>query len=270
MKDIEKIAFDVITEAYRKASNLTLLCSFGKDSQVLLHMLKICGFLKRTKILYIDSTFEFKELYEHRDFLLKKYDISYGNFIIAKNKEAIVDGLNYNNTPIFELTEKLKTIPLNQSINQHNIDFLITGIRRDEEGSRAKERYFSVRDENGRYNPIDNKPEFFPILGKNLYPLKNGGHYRVNPLLDWTEYDIWEYINEYGLKVCPLYFSKNGKRYRSLGDAPVTTPIESNACTPEEIILELAATKTPERASRALQDNATPYCMEKLRQNGFC
>lgn len=270
MKDIEKITFNVIEEAYRKASNLTLLCSFGKDSQVLLDIIRRCGFLNKIKILYIDSTFEFKELYEHRDFLLKKYNISYDKFILSKNKEALNNGLNYDNTPVFELTEKLKTIPLNQSINQYNIDFLITGIRRDEEGSRAKERYFSIRDKEGKYNPIDNKPEFFPILGKNLYPLEDGGHYRVNPLLDWTEYDIWSYINEYGLTVCPLYFSKNGERYRSLGDAPVTTPVESNACNSEEVLLELLATKTPERASREKQDSSAPYCMEKLRQNGFC
>lgn len=270
MKDIEEIAFNVVEEAYRKASNLTLLCSFGKDSQVLVDIIRRRGFLNKINILYIDSTFEFKELYQHKDFLLKANKISYDKFILAKNDEVLNRGLNYSNTPVFELTEKLKTIPLNQSINQYNIDFLITGIRRDEEGSRSKERYFSVRDENGRYNPIDNKPEFFPILGKNLCPLENGGHYRVNPLLDWTEYDIWEYIYEHGLKVCPLYFAKEGKRYRSLGDSPVTTPVKSNACTPGQILLELQTTKTPERASRALQDESTPYCMEKLRQNGFC
>lgn len=269
MKDIEDIAFQVIEETIRKAHTPTFLCSFGKDSQVLMHLLWRSGFLNRVNILYIDSTFEFDELYQHKDKLLRDFDISYKKLHIATNQDAVSKGLNYDNTPVFELTTLLKTVPLNKAIKDLGVDFLFTGIRRDEEGSRAKERYFSIRDELGRYNPTDNKPEFYPILGKNLYSMESG-HYRVNPLLDWTEYDIWGYIAEYGLKPCPLYFSKNGKRYRSLGDRQVTTPVDSLASSPEEILLELSETTIPERASRKKQDDSTPYCMEKLRINGFC
>lgn len=270
MKDIKKIALNVIESAYSKANNPYVLCSFGKDSMLLLCLLQELDLIKDVPILYIDSGFEFPELYKHRDKVLEYFNIPKLNYTCVKNEN--IDKTAYETTPIFELTQQLKTIPLNIAIKEREIDFLITGIRRDEEGSRSKERYFSYRDEKGFYNPSDNKPEYYPFIGTNISSPEKG-HYRVNPLLDWTELDVWLYFQTRRcdeIPMCSLYFSKDGKRYRSLGDAPVTTPIKSKAETYFDITSELLNTTVPERISRQKQDESAPFCMENLRRNGFC
>lgn len=270
MKDIKKIALNVIQKAWSKANHPYVLCSFGKDSILLLCLLQEADLLEEVPILYIDSGFEFPELYKHRDKVLEYFKIPDYNYVCVRNESVKPDA--YETTPIFELSQQLKTIPLNKAIKDREIDFLITGIRRDEEGSRSKERYFSYRDENGFYNPSDNKPEYYPFVGTNISSPEKG-HYRANPLLDWTELDVWLYFQKRRydeIPMCPLYFSKDGKRYRSLGDAPVTTPIESEAKTYSDITAELLNTTIPERISRQKQDESAPFCMENLRRNGFC
>lgn len=258
----------LIQTALDKARRPAVLCSYGKDSIVLLDLIREHIPLERLRIIHVDTTFEFPELYAHKQRIIEMFGIGQGD-VTVRNDAALARGMSYENTPVIEMTTQLKTVPLKETIAREGVDFLFTGIRRDEEGSRAKERYFSYRDAQGVYEPSDNKPEFHPLEGANITS-PAAGHYRVNALLDWTELDIWQYTRERELPLCPLYLAQGGKRYRSLGCMPVTTPVESDADTIEKIIGEVAVTLVPERASRARQDGAAPHCMEMLRRNGFC
>lgn len=132
------------------------MCSYGKDSIVLLDILKNHVELNHLKIIHVDTTFEFPQLYEYKDRIIRDLNIGEGDVTVS-NAEVLSSGVNYTNTSVFELTAMLKTDPLKKVIREYAIDFLFTGIRRDEEGSRAKERYFSYRDAQGVYEPSDNK-----------------------------------------------------------------------------------------------------------------
>ncbi len=150
-------------------------------------------------------------------------------------------------------------------MREHEIQGLLVGIRGDEEGSRGKERVVSPRSDSAAWTYKLQPAEVWDYY--NLH-LPADIHLRIHPLLRWTELDIWEYIRRESLEVMPLYFSKEGKRYRSLGCYPCTTPIDSNACTVDEIIEELKNTKETERAGRA-QDQSDNYAMQKLRSAGY-
>ena len=142
---------------------------------------------------------------------------------------------------------------------------IIAGIRRDEQGTRAKERVFSPRDESGTWNIKNQPPEFWDQSNFN-YP--ESVHIRIHPLLGWTELDIWEYIKKEKIPVVSLYFSKNGKRYRSLGDKDITFPVNSSARTIDEIIEELKVSKVTERSGRAM-DHEDENIFERLRSKGY-
>ena len=142
---------------------------------------------------------------------------------------------------------------------------VIAGIRRDEQATRAKERVFSPRAESGEWDFRDQPPEFWDQF-KTDFPA--GTHLRIHPLLHWTELDIWRYIKREAIPLVPLYFAKDGKRYRSLGDKDITFPVESQASTIDEIIEELETTKAPERAGRAM-DHETEDAFERLRATGY-
>ena len=163
------------------------------------------------------------------------------------------------------MTHELKTVALQQALAEYKWDALITGIRRDEDPTRAKERYFSPRNAQFEWDYKDQRPEFWSQF---VTTTAKGEHVRVQPLLDWTEVDIWRYIQRENIPIPQMYFARNGKRFRSLGCSPITQPIESNASTIDEIIAELDATKTTERAGRA-QDHYERNAMQKLRAKGF-
>jgi sulfate adenylyltransferase subunit 2 len=163
------------------------------------------------------------------------------------------------------VTHELKTVALQQVLTEYKWDALITGIRRDEDPTRAKERYFSPRNAQFEWDYKDQPPEFWGQFATS--PAK-GEHVRIQPLLDWTEVDVWRYIQREEIPIPQMYFSRNGKRFRSLGCSPITQPIESNASTIDEIITELEATKVGERAGRA-QDHYERNAMQKLRAKGF-
>ncbi len=148
---------------------------------------------------------------------------------------------------------------------EYKWDALITGIRRDEDPTRAKERYFSPRNAQFEWDYKDQPPEFWAQFASA--PAK-GEHVRVQPLLDWTEVDIWRYIQREEIPIPKMYFARDGKRFRSLGCSPITHPIVSTASTIDEIIAELEATRTTERAGRA-QDHHERNAMQKLRAKGF-
>jgi sulfate adenylyltransferase subunit 2 len=158
-----------------------------------------------------------------------------------------------------------KTEGLKRAINDGGYNGIIAGIRRDEEGTRAKERVFSPRGENYEWNFRDQPPEFWDYF-KTDFPA--GTHLRIHPLLHWREIDIWYYIKRENIPLVPLYFARDGKRYRSLGEKHITTPIESNATTIDEIIAELGVTKQAERAGRVF-DHEAEDVFERLRQSGY-
>src|SRR5216683_2787573 len=148
--------------------------------------------------------------------------------------------------------------------NEWGLD-LIAGIRRDEEATRAKERVFSPRGLEGHWDVRDQPPEFWDHFNARL---PAGAHMRVHPILHWTETDIWAYTRREGIPIIPLYLARDGKRYRSLGDADITSPVASQASTIDEIITELDGTKVPERSGRAM-DHESEDAFERLRVSGY-
>jgi len=158
-----------------------------------------------------------------------------------------------------------KTEALKQIIAERGFDGVIAGIRRDEEGTRAKERIFSPRGVTGDWDYRDQPPEFWDQFNTEHPP---GTHLRVHPLLGWTELDIWRYIEREKIPIVDLYFAKDGRRYRSLGDKDITFPVASTAATLAEIIAELASTKVAERSGRAM-DHESEDSFERLRSAGY-
>jgi sulfate adenylyltransferase subunit 2 len=196
-----------------------------------------------------------------RDRVAKEWGL---NMIVGQNKEALAAGMNYTQGRI-TCCSALKTEGLKATIEQYGFNGIIAGIRRDEEGTRAKERVFSPRGQNAEWDFRDQPPEFWDQFKTDFAP---GTHVRIHPLLHWTEVDVWRYIRRESIPVVDLYFSKGGKRYRSLGCAPCTAPIESRASTVDEIIVELETTRVSERAGRA-QDKEAEDAFERLRAEGY-
>ena len=158
-----------------------------------------------------------------------------------------------------------KTEGLKKILKMYKFKGVVAGIRRDEQGTRAKERIFSPRDESGKWDVKNQPPEFWDQSNFN-YPDKV--HIRIHPLLSWTEIDIWQYIKDQKIPIVDLYFSKNGKRYRSLGDKDITSPVNSDAKNLDEIINELQITKVSERSGRAM-DHEQEDVFERLRTKGY-
>jgi sulfate adenylyltransferase subunit 2 len=154
---------------------------------------------------------------------------------------------------------------LKLALAKHGFDGLFAGIRRDEEATRAKERVFSPRSTEGAWDVRDQPAEFWNHF--NASP-PQGAHLRVHPILQWTEADIWRYTRREGIPIIPLYLARDGRRYRSLGDQDITSPLASNARSLDEIIAEVEATRTPERAGRAM-DHESEDAFERLRTAGY-
>lgn len=262
LDELENQSIYIIREAYKNFRNLALLWSIGKDSTVLLWLMKK-AFLGHVPIplLHIDTTFKIPAMIKYRDELAKKDKL---NLLVYTNTEAIKNGMNYKKGRP-ECCKALKTDGLKQAQAKYKLEGLFLGIRGDEEGSRSKERIFSVRDNDSKWDYKDQSPE---IWDQHQISCKPGTHIRISPLLNWREIDIWEYIKREKIPIIDLYFAKNGKRYRSLGCYPCTSPIESNADTLDKIIEELKLTKKSERAGRA-QDQSEAYAMQKLRAQGY-
>ena len=187
------------------------------------------------------------------------------DLIVRVNEDAIRRGIGYATHDPVTVTHELKTVPFKAAIDEFKWDALVTGIRRDEDPTRAKERWFSPRSAEGNWDYKDQPPEFWGQFNTDFPP---GTHIRVHPLLHWTEVDIWRYTEREKIPTIPLYFAKNGKRYRSLGDQDITNPVESNATTIPEIIQELLTTKVAERAGRAM-DHEAEDAFERLRADGY-
>lgn len=260
LDDLENESIYILREAFNRIDSLALLWSLGKDSNVMIWLARKAFFGHVPfPAVHVDTGRKFPEMYAFRDHYAKEWGL---NFI--REECPPIETIDLSLPPAARSAAR-KTEGLKLAIAKHGFKGLIAGIRRDEEAVRAKERVFSPRGNEGAWNFRDQPPEFWSQYNTDFPP---GVHVRVHPLLHWTEVDIWRYTLRENIPVIPLYFAKNGKRYRSLGDQDITSPVESNAATIEEIIEELVVTKIPERAGRAM-DHEAEDSFERLRAAGY-
>ena len=286
---LENRSVHIFREAYSQLGNLCMLWSIGKDSTVLLHLARKAFFGHVPfPLVHIDTHYKIPEMIEYRD----KYALEWRlDMIYGENARELAEKNTYPDGKCsrVECCRLLKTEALTntlsgawprwrmnhttgryeQDANTEPYTGVIVGARADEEGSRSKERYFSPRDKNNDWDVAGQPPEFW-----NQYKtdFAKGTHVRVHPLLDWTELNIWEYIERENIPMVSLYFNKgDGMRYRSLGCAPCTDPVQSEAKTVSEIVLELRTGKfsnIAERSGRA-QDKEDGGGLETLRRDGY-
>ena len=269
-----------------------MLYSIGKDSAVMLHLAKKAFFPSPLPfpLLHVDTTWKFRDMYALRDKVGAEAGIE---LIVYRNPEAVEKGINpFDHGPLH--TDMWKTEGLKQALDTYGFDAAFGGARRDEEKSRAKERVFSFRDRNHRWDPKRQRPELWSLYNVR----KNKGEsIRVFPLSNWTELDVWQYILREKIEIVPLYFAAerptverdglilmvdddrfplNGEkpvmrkvRFRTLGCYPLSGAVESDAATVEEIVAEMLLTKTSERQGRAIDRDAGSASMEKKKQEGY-
>jgi len=261
LDELESQSIYIIREAFYHYKKPAVLWSIGKDSTTLVWLCRKAFFGKLPfPALHIDTGYKFEQMYKFRDEYSKKWGFE---VIVARNEAAIAAGMGPEKK--LECCNALKTEGLKKAIAEHGFDALLLGIRRDEHGIRAKERYFSPRDEQFQWDYKNQPPELWDQYKSRA---EEGTHLRVHPLLHWTEKDIWHYIQREQIPTTELYFARDGKRYRSIGCVPCCNPVDSEADTIEKIVEELETTTTSERAGRA-QDKEDTYTMQKLRALGY-
>lgn len=289
LSKLEAHSVYILREAYREFKNLCMLWSIGKDSTVLLWLARKAFFGHvPIPLVHIDTHYKIPEMISYRDRLALEWNL---NMVFGENREALERQLTFpdgkvdriaccrnlksealkhtlaGNWPRYRMDHQQKKYVLDT--NKEPYTGVIVGVRADEEGSRSKERYFSPRDINNEWDVGDQPPEFWNQFKTDFAP---GTHVRVHPLLDWTELNIWEYIERENIPVVPLYFNQgNGKRYRSLGCYPCTKPVDSTAVTVKEIIAELRSGKFANIAERSGrdQDKEDGGGLETLRRDGY-
>ncbi len=286
---LESQSVYILREAYREFKSLVMLWSIGKDSTVLLWLARKAFFGHVPfPLVHIDTSYKIPEMIKYRDELALKFKL---NMIVGQNTQALKDKRTFPDGALDRIscckalkTDALKNtlsgawprLRLNHKTGQYEVDTntepyigVIVGARADEEGSRSKERYFSPRDRNSDWDVGDQPPELWNQFKTDFAP---GTHIRIHPLLDWTELNIWEYIQRENIPITHLYFDQgNGKRYRSLGCYPCTTPVDSTAKNVTEIVKELREGKfknIAERSGRA-QDKEDGGGLETLRKEGY-
>jgi len=260
LDELESRSVYILREAYAQVSPLAILWSLGKDSNVLVWLARKAFFGHVPfPVVQLDTGNELPEVYAFRERYAKEWGL---DLVIETCPpfEAMDPGLPYASRAAARKTEGLKAL-----IRRGGYRGIFLGIRRDEQATRAKERIFSPRDPEGRWDFRNQPPEFWDQYKTSL---ALGTHLRIHPLLHWSEVDIWRYTQRERIPVCSLYFARQGKRYRSLGEKDITFPIESQAATIEEIIAELETTRTAERAGRAM-DHDSEDSFERLRSGGY-
>ena len=259
---LENESIYIFREAFNKFDRLAMLWSIGKDSNVMLWLARK-AFVGHVPfpVIHVDTTYKIPEMIEFRERVTKEWKL---DLLVHTNEKAISEGMNHTLGKVNCCTA-LKTEPLKDVVQKHGFTGVIAGIRRDEEGTRAKERVFSPRGQDAGWDVKDQPPEFWDQYKTDFAP---GTHIRIHPLLRWTEVDVWRYILRESIPTVGLYFAKDGKRYRSLGCAPCTGTIDSDASTIEEIIEELENTNISERSGRA-QDKEAEDAFERLRVDGY-
>ena len=262
LDDLESRSIFVIREARAKLKNLAVLWSIGKDSTVLLWLIRKAFFGHVPfPLVHVDTSYKIPEMIEYRDRFAREWKL---DLVVSQNKAALAAGMGPDKGRV-TCCGSLKKDALRAIIDEKGYNGIFLGIRRDEEGTRAKERYFSPRDQNFEWAYRDQPPELWDQFRTDF---EAGTHVRIHPLLHWTEVNVWEYIEREKIPIVDLYFAKNGRRYRSLGCAPCTGSIASEAKTVSEIVAELRATKTGERSGR-LQDQESEDAFERLRAAGY-
>ncbi len=256
LKTLEERSIYIIREAKLKFKNIAALWSMGKDSTTMLALTRK-AFLGKIPfpVIHIDNSIDFPETYWFREWLAKKW-----NFKVIVGKSEIKP--DYVGSAC---CGKNKPDTLKKIMKEYGFDALIVSIRRDEHGIRAKERYMSPRDEKFKWEYKNQPAELWDDYSSKL-DVK--GHIRVHPLLDWNEIDIWRYVKQEKVPVNPLYFTRNGFRYRSLGCTHCTVALKSNAKNVDDIIRELETTKVEERSGRSM-DKEREYVMQRLRALGY-
>jgi sulfate adenylyltransferase subunit 2 len=289
LDQLEHRSVHILREAYASFKSLCMLWSIGKDSTVLLWLARKAFFGHVPfPLVHIDTSYKIPEMIRYRDRLVEEWKL---NLLYGQNGPALAEGRTFPQGAVDRLTccGLLKTQALKETLsgegprfrfnharrayepdpNREPFTGVIVGARADEEGSRSKERYFSPRSKQNAWDVGDQPPEFWNQYKIDFAP---GTHVRIHPLLDWTELNIWEYIERERVPVVPLYFDQgDGTRYRSLGCAPCTTPIRSTATTVAEIVEELRTGQlknVAERSGRA-QDAADGGGLESLRRDGY-
>ncbi|KAF5423300.1 MAG: sulfate adenylyltransferase subunit 2 [Candidatus Methanomarinus sp.] len=263
LDQLESQSIYIIREAYKQFKNIAILWSIGKDSTTLMWLTRKAFYGKVPfPALHIDTSYKFQEIYDFRSEWADKWDME---LIIGKNGQSLNEGMGPDASDKLACCGQLKTEALKQTIDKYGFKALLLGIRRDEHGIRAKERVFSPRDKQFKWDYKDQPPELWDQF-KNQQ--QGEQHIRVHPLLHWTEQDIWKYIQRENIPVVDLYFANNGKRYRSIGCETCCEPVDSDADTVDKIVEELMTTKISERSGRA-QDKESAYVMQKLRALGY-
>ena len=292
LKELESEAIFVIREIVSQFENPALLFSGGKDSILLTHLAKKAFYPAKIPfpLIHIDTGHNFPETIRFRDNLIKQLDVK---LIIGSVQESIDKGRAIEESGSNTSRNSLQIVSLLDTLDEYKVDAAIGGARRDEEKSRAKERFFSHRDEFGQWDPKNQRPELWNLFnGRKHY----GEHFRVFPISNWTELDIWQYIKLENIKIPSLYFSHQRQcvlrdgvilanseyiklrdneevktlmvRYRTCGDMPITGAVESSANNIDQIIEEISSSKTTERGSRA-DDKRAETAMEDRKKQGY-
>ena len=260
LETLESQSIYIIREAYNRLDKLAMLWSLGKDSNIMLWLTRKAFFGHVPfPVVHVDTEKKFAEMYEFRDHYAKEWGL---NLVVGGCPP--IQQTDPTLPPAARAAAR-KTEGLKALLAREGFAGVFAGIRRDEESTRAKERVFSPRGEAGQWHFRDQPPEFWDQFKTDFPP---GTHIRIHPLLHWSEIDVWLYTQRENIPTVPLYFSRDGKRYRSLGDEDITFPIESEAKTIDEIIAELRVTSAAERAGRAM-DHEAEDSFERLRADGY-
>lgn len=293
LKQLEAESIHILREVAAEFANPVMLYSIGKDSAVMLHLARKAFYPGKIPfpLLHVDTTWKFKEMIAFRDEMAATGDFE---LLIHVNQEGVRQGIGPFSNGSAVHTDVMKTEGLKQALNHYKFDAAFGGARRDEEKSRAKERIFSFRDENHRWDPKNQRPELWNLYNARVRP---GESIRAFPLSNWTELDVWQYIYLERIPIVPLYFAKprpvverdgmlilvdddrlklrpgekvevKSVRFRTLGCYPLTGAVESMAATLPEIIQEMLLTRTSERQGRLI-DHDSSGSMEKKKQEGY-
>jgi sulfate adenylyltransferase subunit 2 len=293
LKQLEAESIHIIREVAAEFDNPVMLYSIGKDSAVMMHLTMKAFYPGKPPfpLMHVDTTWKFKEMIAFRDNRIKELG---WDLIVHINQEGVDMGIGPFTHGSAVHTDVMKTQSLKQALNKYGFDAAFGGARRDEEKSRAKERVYSFRDKNHRWDPKNQRPELWNIYNGRI---AKGESIRVFPLSNWTELDIWQYIHLENIPIVPLYFAakrpvveRNGTlimvdddrmplepgekpqekmvRFRTLGCYPLTGAVESEAATLPDIIQEMLLTTTSERQGRVI-DHDSSGSMEKKKQEGY-
>jgi sulfate adenylyltransferase subunit 2 len=293
LQRLEAESIHIMREAVAEAERPVMLYSVGKDSSVMLHLAMKAFHPSKPPfpLLHVDTTWKFQAMYEFRDKLVAELGL---DLLVYQNPECIEKGINPFDHGSAVHTDMWKTEGLKQALDLHRFDLAFGGARRDEEKSRAKERVFSIRSAQHRWDPKLQRPELWRLYNARKAP---GESVRVFPLSNWTELDVWQYIHREEIPIVPLYYAaprpvveRDGTlimvdddrmplapgeepelrsvRFRTLGCYPLTGAIESEASTLTEIIQEMLLTTSSERQGRVI-DFDSSGSMEKKKQEGY-